>query len=71
MLELHEAFVLSSKMESLPKEVLFMIFEKLHPFELVPLSRVNRRWYEIALHPRLHRFLKNYCVFMKDVILVN
>ena len=70
-MELHEAFVLSSKMESLPKEVLFMIFEKLHPFELVPLSRVNRRWYEIALHPRLHRFLKNCCVFMKDVILVN
>ncbi|XP_068685829.1 F-box/LRR-repeat protein 18-like isoform X2 [Montipora foliosa] len=44
-------------MESLPKEILFMIFQNLHPLELVPLSRVNNRWHDVALHPRLHRCL--------------
>ncbi|XP_068733228.1 F-box/LRR-repeat protein 18-like isoform X1 [Montipora capricornis] len=44
-------------MESLPKEILFMIFQNLHPLELVPLSRVNNRWRDVALHPRLHKCL--------------
>lgn len=52
-------FVTSQKMESLPEEMLFTIFQNLHPLELVHLSRVNRRWHELALTPRLHRFLKD------------
>ena len=46
-------------MQSLPQEVMFMIFQNLDPLELISLSRVNRRWHEVLLHPRLHRFLKN------------
>ena len=53
-------------MESLPEEVLFMIFQNLEPLELISLSRVNRRWHEVALHPRLHRFLKDFFLFLKD-----
>lgn len=40
-----------------------MILQNLHPWKLIHLSRVNRRWYEVALHPTMHRFLKDLCVF--------
>lgn len=42
-------------MESLPSEMLFLIFQNLDPLELVSLSRVNRRWRKVALSPQLHR----------------
>ncbi|KAJ7390315.1 F-box and leucine-rich repeat protein 18 [Desmophyllum pertusum] len=37
------------------QEMLFTIFQNLDPLELISLSRVNRRWHNVALHPRLHR----------------
>lgn len=50
-----EAFSLCRRMETLPKEMLFSIFQNLHPLELVRLSRVNSQWYDVAMHPKLHR----------------
>ena len=52
------------KMESLPEEMLFTIFQNLHPLELIQLSRVNQRWHNLALNPLLHRFLKDLRYFM-------